>query len=243
MRPMTRATPTASPVTDLPVIHRTLAVALIAGLVAGLAVAVLQHFTTTPLIAAAEVFEAAQHAHMAAQEVDEGWKPAEGAQRALATAVATIAVATGYALVLLAALLVTGDKIEPKRALIFAACGFAATGLATGLGLAPQLPGAAEADLGARQIWWIATALAAAGGLFLLLRRPEALAKLAGFALIVTPHLVGAPQPKAFESTAPAELAARFAASSLAAQAVTWCLAGALVGLLWRRFSAREIEP
>ena len=37
--------------------NRVLAVALVAGLVAGLAIAVLQHFTTTPLILAGEKFE------------------------------------------------------------------------------------------------------------------------------------------------------------------------------------------
>jgi cobalt transporter subunit CbtA len=221
------------------VIQRVLAVALIAGLVAGLAVAALQQVTTTPLVLAAEVYEAAQRAHQGASAEDEGWKPAEGVARTAATALASVAVAIGYALILLAAMLLLGDEIEPRRALVFAACAFAATGLATGLGLAPQLPGAAEADLLARQFWWAATAAATAAGLFALLRREEAFAKLAGAALILAPHVVGAPQPAAPESTAPAELAARFAASSLAVQAASWCLAGALVGILWRAFDAR----
>ncbi len=225
-------------------IQRILAVALIAGLVAGLAVAALQQVTTTPLIAAAEVYEAAQNAAHGLAEQDEGWKPAEGAQRALATAVAAIAVASGYALILLAALLVAGDEIAPKRALAFAACGFAATGLATGLGLAPQLPGAAETDLHSRQLWWMATATATTLGLFALLRRDEPLVKILGVALILAPHLFGAPQAAAPQSAVPAELAARFAASSLAVQALMWCLTGAAVGYLWRAFSpGREAKP
>lgn len=221
-------------------IQRILAVALIAGLVAGLAVAALQHFTTTPLVVAAEAFESAQRAHNGAQPDEEGWKPAEGAERAMATAVASVAVAVGYALILLAAMLLAGEEIEPRRALAFAACAFAATGLSTGIGLAPQLPGAAEADLLARQLWWGATAAATAAGLFALLRRDESVAKALGAALILAPHLFGAPQPAAPESAVPAELAARFAASSLAVQATTWCLAGVLAGLLWREFSQRD---
>jgi len=222
-------------------IARVLAVALIAGLVAGLAVAALQQVTTTPLVLAAEVFEAAQHAHDASSTEDEGWKPAEGLQRSLATAAASVAVATGYALALLAAMLFSGAAIEPKRALAFAACGFAATGLATGLGLAPQLPGAAEADLVGRQIWWVATAAAAAAGLFALLRRDDAYAKLIGAALLVAPHLYGAPQPAAPESAVPAELAARFTATSLAVQALSWSLAGVLAGLIWRELARRDL--
>ncbi|MBM3625071.1 MAG: cobalt transporter, partial [Alphaproteobacteria bacterium] len=43
--------------------------------------------------------------------------------------------------------------------------------------------------------------------------------------------------PATPESMAPAELAARFAASSLAVQAISWALAGALAGLVWRLLS------
>jgi cobalt transporter subunit CbtA len=220
------------------VIQRVLAIGLIAGLVAGLAIAALQHVTTTPLILAAEVYETAQHGHQ--EPASEGWKPAEGFERTAATSVADIATASGYALILLALMLVAGDAIEPRRAVAWAACAFAATGLATGLGLAPQLPGAAETDLAMRQLWWVATAAATGLGLFALLRRDEWVAKVIGAALIAAPHLIGAPNPATPQSTVPAELAARFAASSLSVQAATWILAGALAGVLWREFAARD---
>lgn len=216
-------------------IARVLTTGLIAGLVAGLAVAALQHFTTTPLILAAEVYETAQHAHEGA---DAG--PAlSGLSRTAATGVATIAVSIGYALILLAAMLLSGDAIAPRRAALWGACAFAATGLATSLGLAPQLPGMAETELVARQIWWLATALATGAGLFALLRLDSAVAKIAGVLLTIAPQFF-APQPATPESTAPAELAARFAASSLAVQAISWALAGALVGLVWRLLSREQ---
>jgi len=217
-------------------IARVLTSGLIAGLVAGLAVAALQHFTTTPLILAAEVYETAQHAHDAA---DAG-PVFSGIGRTAATSVATIAVSIGYALILLAAMLFSGDAITPRRAALWGACAFAATGLATALGLAPQLPGMAETELAARQIWWIATAVSTGAGLFALLRFDSAAAKIVGVALIIAPQFF-APQPAAPESTAPAELAAHFAASSLAVQAISWALAGALVGLVWK-FMSREQE-
>lgn len=219
-------------------ISRVLAVGLIAGLVAGLATAALQQVTTTPLILAAEVYESARHSH--AEPLAEGWKPAEGAQRIAATSVADVATAAGYALILLAMMLVAGDTIKPRRALAWAACAFAATGLATGLGLAPQLPGAAETDLFARQLWWVGTAAATGAGLFALLRRDEAVAKVLGASLLALPHVLGAPRPAAPESVVPAELAARFAAASLTVQAIMWALAAALVGVLWREFQARD---
>jgi cobalt transporter subunit CbtA len=218
------------------VIQRVLAIGLIAGLVAGLAIAALQHVTTTPLILAAEVYETAQHGH----EEEEGWKPAEGLERTAATSVADIAAASGYALVLIGLMLAAGEAIEPRRAVVWAACGFASTGLATALGLAPQLPGAAETDVVMRQVWWVGAAAATGAGLFLLFRSEKLSAMSLGAALILAPHIVGAPKPAAPQSPVPAELAARFAASSLAVHAVMWILTGFLVGVLWREFTARE---
>ncbi len=212
-------------------IARLLAAGLVAGLVAGLAVAALQHVTTTPLILAAEVYEAAQHAHDATEAAA---APAlEGLRRTAATSVATIAVSSGYALILLAFMLVSGDRIGPRRAALWGACAFAATGLATSLGLAPQLPGAAETDLVGRQIWWLATAASTGAGLYALLQLDHVGAKAAGLALILAPHFFW-PTPAAPESTVPAELAARFTASSLTAQAIDWVLAGAFAGFFWR---------
>ena len=211
-------------------IARILAVGLIAGLVAGLAVAALQHVTTTPLILAAEVYETAQHAHDTGEQAAPAY---DGAQRTAVTTLATIAVSIGYALILQALMIFAGDRIAPRRAALWGACAFAATGLATALGLAPQLPGAAETDLLGRQLWWFATAAATGGGLFALLRFEHWGAQLAGVALIIAPHLF-TPQPAAPESTVPAELAARFAASSLAVQAVSWLLAGLMAGVVWR---------
>ena len=240
---MTRATRSPSPAISararLPVIARLLAAGLVAGVVAGLAVAALQHVTTTPLILAAEVYETAQHAHDAlAEHAAPAW---EGLRRTAATSVATIAVASGYALILLAAMLFSGETIGARRAALWGACAFAATGLATSLGLAPQLPGAAESDLAGRQLWWIATAISTGAGLYALLRLDAAPAKVIGVALIVAPHFFW-PTPATPESTVPAEIAARFAAASLTVQAVSWVLAGALAGLVWRLVFREELE-
>jgi len=232
------------------VIQRLLAVGLLAGLLAGLAVAALQHVTTTPLILAAEVYEtAAEQAHAGAEAHEHehehepahahAWEPAPGLERTAATSVATGVTAIGYAFVLLALMLLSGEKIEPKRAALWGACAFASTGLATSLGLAPELPGSAAGDLAARQLWWIATAASTGAGLFALLRVERPAVKALGVALIIAPHLIGAPQPPAPESTAPAELAARFAAASLAIHALTWILVGAAVGFVWRFLGER----
>lgn len=257
MRRTTPATRSAFLVTD--VIRRVFTVAVLTGLAVGLVMAALLHVTTTPLILRAEVYERAAHVtegkslridaprptspyrlihgHEAhgPPPAAEGWSPTEGLQRTAATSVATIAVATGYAFLLLGCMMFARVRIDARSGLLWGLAGFAATGLAPALGLAPELPGSASAGLLARQIWWAVTVLTTALGLYLVLRQPQGAAKAAGVALIVAPHLIGAPQASAFESTAPAELAARFAAASLVVHAVMWCLVGLGAGWLWRR--------
>lgn len=212
---------------------RLIGVALLAGLLAGLVTAALQTRLLEPLIVEAEKFEAAPMHH-------DGMvmpAPATSASmiRIATTAVATAGVAVGYALMLLAAMLATETRITWRSGLLWGACGFAACGLAPAFGLPPSLPGAAEADLTARQVWWIATAFGTAGGLWLLLRGRRAWQTALGLILVAAPHIIGAPGGVAPTSTVPAELAAAFTARSLGLQAVLWLTMAAAAGWLWSR--------
>jgi len=240
-------------------VTRVLTVSILAGLLAGLIVAALQHVTTTPLILKAETYESAFAApisspaafggeariilahggeHAEGADHDE-WKPQDGIQRMLFTSVATIGSAIGFAALLLAGMLAAGDGIDQRRALIWGACGFIAFGLAPGMGLAPELPGAASAALHERQLWWIATAIATAAGLFLFLRYEAPWLKLLAVVVILLPHVVGAPHAPTPESKVPAELAAHFTSLSLGIQAALWLVTAFLVGKLWPWASRR----
>lgn len=241
-------------------VTRVLTVSILAGLLAGLIVAALQQVTTTPLILKAETYENATAApasspaafngeariilahggadHAEGAEHDE-WKPQDGVQRMLFTSTATIGTAIGFAALLLAGMLAAGEAIDQRRALIWGACGFLAFGLAPGMGLAPELPGAASAALQARQLWWVATAIATAAGLFLFLRHDAAWLKLVAVVVILLPHLVGAPHAPTPESKVPAELAAHFTSLSLGIQAALWLVTAFMVGTLWPWLSRR----
>jgi len=236
---------------------RILFSALLAGLVAGLTVAAMQAVTTTPLIVEAERYEnggAHDHARSAApfrgarlvlahtggdaaasSDAAAAWAPSDGLERTVYTSLVSVGLAFGAALVLLSAMILSRAAIPPRTGLMWGAAAFAAAGLAPALGLSPELPGAAAADLGARQAWWLATAVATGTGLWLMLRLASPLAIVAGVILIVGPHVVGAPHPHGFESAVPAELSAQFAAASLSVQAVTWALAGTLAALFFSR--------
>lgn len=223
-------------------IGRVLTAGLLAGLIAGVAVAAVQSFTTTPLILAAEAFESATN-HIAG-DPDVASGAAALLPRAVGTGVSTMIVSIGYALMLLAAMLAADEPIEPRRAALWGLCAFVATGLATGFGLAPQLPGAAETDLAGRQLWWIATATSSAAGLLALARFDSWPLLLAGGALLVAPHLA-TPAPATPASPVPAEIAAHFVSASLAVQALDWVLAGVLAATLFNLLQRQpaETEP
>lgn len=210
---------------------------LIGGVVGGAIIAAIQAISTTPLILHAERFESAeavQTLSVALVHADAKATHAAGLglPRLLSTSIATIAVATGYTLLLLGGMVATGRKITGRSVIPWAVAGFFATGLAPAFGLAPELPGSAAADLGARQIWWIGTALATAAGLAALAFGRGALWIVAGIGLIVLPHLIGAPHPPSPSSKVPAEIAARFASISLVVQALIWLVPAAIAGVV-----------
>ncbi len=237
-------------------IGRTVLAALLAGLLVGLFVSGIHQWRLTPLIAAAEIFEqateAAPHAHdhdanaaatgtASTEEHDHGetWKPAEGVQRIAATSAAWMLSGMGFALLLAGASMVTGLPITPRNAVVWGLCGFLAISVAPAAGLAPELPGMPAADLTARQVWWVATAIATAAGIYLISSRKGAGWLAAAALIIAAPHLIGAPQPASHDSAVPAALAASFVGNSMAVSALFWSLLGIGLGLaLPRQFDA-----
>ena len=230
---------------------RILATGLMAGVLAGVIVSGLQHVTTTPLIIKAETYEKSEggHSHTHApvtpaqgteaapgsQELADEWSPADGIERTAFTTLATVGTAVGFAFVLIALVVASGATLTARSGMLWGAAAFVATGLAPALGLPPELPGSAAAELMHRQVWWIGTVLATGIGLWLIARTTGTLAILLGIALIVTPHVIGAPHPAEFTSEVPAEIAGHFTASSLVVHAVLWVLVGSIAGLIWQR--------
>jgi cobalt transporter subunit CbtA len=228
---------------------RILTAGLAGGVLGGAAIAVVQSVTTIPLILHAETFEAAAavhdglvhlvHAQAHAHAAPTAAAPPHDLGRFVLTLLATVAVATGYAWMLLAAMVARGETITARSAVPWAVAAFFAVGLAPALGLAPELPGAAAADLTARQVWWVATAVASAAGLAAIFIGRSPLWIAVGLAALVVPHLIGAPHAHEVASRVPAEIAARFAAASLVIQALMWILPGTIAGYIMSRRNAR----
>ncbi|HVG49165.1 MAG TPA: CbtA family protein [Rubellimicrobium sp.] len=232
---------------------RVLTGALIAGLVAGLLAAILNLWTLTPLIVRAEVFEAA-HVAQGAPEVHvhaDGTEHVHAApdggtgmlDRALGTVAMTLVAYMGFGLVLgagMAAASRQGHRLDARTGLLWGLAGFAAVQLAPAVGLPPELPGMEGASLVARQSWWVLCVGSTALGLAAL-AFGRTLSWLAlAVALVLLPHLLGAPQPPGRESLVPPELAAAFATRSLGVAALSWAALGSLAGVLSERAPVRR---
>jgi cobalt transporter subunit CbtA len=214
-------------------------VVLVSGALAGLLSFVVGHFTVLPLIETAETYEAAAaHEMPGMSHDDEGWRPADGIERTLYTALSTMLSGIGFAAALFGAAALVGRPIDAWRGALWGLAGFLCFALAPALGLPPKPPGAAVADLYARQLWWIGTAAATAAGLWLVLGRDRNWAmRVGGLLLLLAPHLIGAPT-SAEKNLVPDELMRQFAIASVGTSGLFWIVLGTLGGLLYRRIVA-----
>ena len=214
-------------------IPRLILAALLAGLLAGLVMTAIQHLRLTPLIIAAEKYEAAEKPcveNMPGMKMcGEAFAPL-AAEAINKTGLTSLIIGAGFALLLAAVSLLSGMPITPQNGLIWGLCGFIAVSLAPAAGQAPQLPGMSGADVTARQIWWACTVAATSISLWLIAARPFANAAVVAVLLIALPHLFGAPHIISQTETLPASLAATFVANSLAANAIMWALIGLFLG-------------
>ena len=245
--------------------QRIFAAALGAGVGVGLLIALLQHVALVPLILEAETYESGAHhasaragiqpstqlpALVAQAQAHEAHNAVAGQSeegnlllRAALTTLTTTLTAVGFGLLLTGAFALSGRDVDAQEGLLWGIGGFAAFALAPAFGLPPELPGSVAAELVARQIWWVGTVAATAGALLLMVfaRGRWGASRMIplGIVLLIAPHVLGAPHPHAGAGVVPPELAASFAARSLAVNAVLWTLLGLAAGGLYARF-ARE---
>lgn len=220
--------------------RRILLAAIMAGLIAGLIISVVQEFTTTPIILHAEEFEGpaapAEGKAVAEHHLDaESWGPGDGIERALYTALGNIVLAVGFGLILIACFAIRGGEITGRQGVIWGLAGYAVFSLAPALGLPPEAPGSMAAELVARQEWWFLAAGATAVGLALMVFGKGIPWVVLGIVILAAPHIMGAPQPAEIGAKFPPEIAGHFAAASLVTAAIFWAVLGWLSGTFYRR--------
>ncbi|MGH8746544.1 MAG: CbtA family protein [Burkholderiales bacterium] len=251
--------------------RRLVLFALAAGVVLGALLSAIQSWRVVPIISAAEVFERARAAELSAtahagHEQDSGqhvhaaaeWEPTEGAERIGLTVLSDILAAIGYALVLLAIMAFAHRKglatrFDWRYGLLWGLAGYAVVYVAPGLGLSPEIPGAADeaaaaASLTARQSWWIFSAICTAVALGTAAFAKARWRWVAALGLLAVPYLVGAPETAgvAFAGYPPeavaelSKLAREFIWATAFANLLFWLGLGSASGWGMQRFLMKE---
>ncbi len=230
--------------------------AVIAGLVAGFVLGLIQVFLVTPTILAAETFEvteaptlnASQHhqgetsTQGAGHHDAEAWAPEDGAERTFSTFASNILTGVGFAL-LLSCIMIFSGKASIKNSWLWGVAGFAVFFVAPSVGLTPEIPGAEAANLQGRQGWWLTTVLLTGLGLGII-AFAQPILKVGGAILLAIPHILGAPLPEhhGFSHPDPAivqqlsSLAEDFVQQTAIANAIFWVVLGVACVVAMKQF-------
>ncbi len=243
---------------------RLLAVALLAGLTAGAVTGAVQVLHLQPLILEAEQYEGSAsttHHHgteditptsgIALPEIAQDHSHAPlppretpSLQRIAFLLITSLISGVAFALLLTGGYTLlarrTAAPLDTRTGALWGLAGFAAFSLAPALGLPPELPGMAAADLTLRQFWWVFTALATATGLGALVFGRTTRWGWVGVALLILPHFIGPPRPPAEEITVPAGLIVDFITFSLGTTGLFWLILGISFGFFYPRLVRLE---
>lgn len=200
-----------------------------------------RHHAAAPDHHHSEAASGHDHGDTSHREHDHGsaWQPEDGWQRIAFTGASNLVMAVGYALVLVALF----HWRKPQTAIAgigWGIAGFAVFFGAPSLGLPPELPGTAAAELMSRQTWWIATALCTAAAIGLVYFRKDWLSRAIAPLLLIAPHIYGAPKPPSHESLAPEALQHQFVIATSLANGVFWLALGLCSVWLYLAWSRRD---
>jgi cobalt transporter subunit CbtA len=229
-------------------LQRLLLSGILSGLIVGAFVTMIHLTMVTPISLEAQTYESksepaiAAHSHAvgtpAHSHAEEAWAPEDGLERSLYTLAANLVMAVGFGLLLAAAYTISGRAFGWRTGVTWGLAGYLCFSFLPALGLPPELPGSAAADLGARQVWWIATVAASICGLASLVFNPTPWVKAAGIVLLIAPHVIGAPHPVGGETgSVPPELAAHFVIVTMFMNAAMWIALGVATAYFFARFS------
>ncbi len=217
--------------------------AAIAGLFAGIVLAALQSIATVPLVMEAETYEASAPSRDHGGHSHSGEEDDAAAGRFIRNVLTNAVSGIGFALILVVASELAGGVNGWRQGLMWGLAGFAVFTLAPGLGLPPELPAMPAADLAARQSWWIATVFLTAGGLALIVFWASLPLAMLGVAMMIAPHIWGAPLPDTFESPVPEALHHRFVVAVTVTNLLFWLVLGMATGLVRDKFNIAPHEP
>jgi cobalt transporter subunit CbtA len=222
-----------------------LLVGLLAGVLSGSLLTLLQAFTVLPVIHQAEQYES-QSPTLALEEGkhdhDDGddWKPHEGWERLGFTWLANISIASGFALIMAGVMSIHRPKTW-FQSILFGMAGYYAFFLAPALLLPPELPGADSPSLESRQAIWLFTVVAALAGIYLIVLMTKAWQRLLGLLSLASPFALFSLEEARYLSPVPLDLVEKFTRLALITNAIHWMVIGLLVYWLFKKMKTKTI--
>ena len=208
-------------------------------IVAGLFLSAYQASAITPIILESEIYEVFEAVTEGSLEA---WSPEDGAERSGFSLIANFLVCFAYALLLMSAM-ATRKNLTVSQGVFWGSCAYLSIFVAPAIGLAPEIPGMEAAHLEGRQAWWLLTVIFTALGLWSLAFKATPF-KIFACLLILTPHLIGAPQPEhhGFVNQKPEAVMAltdlwhQFIIQTSIANGLLWLIIGSLSAFLTLKF-------
>ena len=227
-------------------LYRLLITGLISGVVAGAVASIFHIFMVQPLILEAEKYEIPSSVVTTSEEpsrthTHEPQLTGNGIMRGTFTFIANLIVGIAFGILLATGLTLYGRSIDWIAGIGWGVSGFLAFSLLPALGLPPEIPGSATAELFPRQVWWLSTAFASVMGIALIAFNSQFLWKAAGLTVLIVPHVIGAPKPPpGAVGSVPPELAAHFVVNTLFFTAIMWLILGITSSYVTQRLDAND---
>jgi cobalt transporter subunit CbtA len=219
--------------TEKAMLFRTIYSAVVAGILAGVVLFALEHWTTLPLIHQAERYEKTETAAHPASHASDA--PQDAFVRAAYTTVGDVLVAVGFGMLLTAMYALSG-KFGLLWGILWGLAGFATFHLGPAAVVPPSIPALDLAPLSLRQSAWLIAALSTGLGLAMFTFGPRG-AKFAGVLLLFLPILLfrylfplsGGETPSQALST----LERLFIMRALGDSLIFWLVLGAISGWMF----------
>jgi cobalt transporter subunit CbtA len=224
-----------------------LLVGLLAGVLSGSLLTVLQALIVIPLIHQAEQYEnqlpvsmgeEGKHGH---DDQAEDWKPHEGWERLGFTWLANLSIASGFGLMLAGMMSLHRTKTW-IQALLFGVAGYYAFFLAPAFLLPPELPGADSPDLESRQAIWIVTVVVSLLAIGLLGFATNPWLRLLGLAGLALPFMLFSQAPAHYPAAVPQDLIHQFSWMTGVINMINWVALGLLVFWLLSGINAKVVK-
>lgn len=215
-----------------------LLVGLLAGVLSGSLLTLLQAVTVIPLIHQAEQYEnqltvmggeTGQHRHDG--PVKE-WGPANGWERFAFTWFANVSIAAGFGL-MMAGIMSLHPPKSWTQAVLFGVAGYYAFFLAPAFLLPPELPGSDSSHLQSRQVIWLYTVVVSLVSMALVGFSTRPWLRLLGLVSLAPPFLLFTQEDVRYSVPVPSELIEQFTRMTAVTNALLWATIGLSVRWLF----------